>query len=277
MCIRDRAQREYGCTSNRAMARQLSASVRGRTNHRPTSRRGVPVWMGRSSAVTPRAATASTEARTWRTAAPTVVPVPSGTASPARTSPSASLRTASAPAARARTGAIRDCPSGPMAPMKDRSISSRPRGSTTVAQPVCASSSRRWRAMATRVTSATRAGPPERKAASYSVRSRSPSVGVSRTSAAAARRAARHSRVQAVPAKAQARSRRRTQNMTCFYARGLGGRHALSTIRTECCRYVTFRFPGWSGAARGRRRAAGGGRQRDGLAGRGPALRRLVR
>ncbi|NEC29648.1 TIGR04222 domain-containing membrane protein, partial [Streptomyces sp. SID8111] len=57
----------------------------------------------------------------------------SGTASPAPTSRSAIPRTGSAVAAASRTGAIGDCPSGPIAPITDRSMSSRPRGSTTVA------------------------------------------------------------------------------------------------------------------------------------------------
>ncbi len=164
-CPAGDAHCEYGWTSIRAIARQLRVSASGSTNQAATRWRGRSAGTGRASATAPSAHTASAACRTCRTAAATV-PAPSGTARPARTSPSARPRTASAAAAAARTGAIGDWPPGPMAPSTVRSISSRARGSTTVAQPVWASSSRRWRAMETSVRSATRRGPPDRKAAS---------------------------------------------------------------------------------------------------------------
>lgn len=134
---------EAGLSSKRAMARQPSVNTSGSANHRATSRRGICDGTGMSSATTARPATAGTARRSRRSASATVRPSPSGTASPARTSRSASVRTASAVAAAFRTGAMGDWPSGPIAPITVRSMSSRPRGSTTVAQPVCASSSRR--------------------------------------------------------------------------------------------------------------------------------------
>ena len=150
--------------STRAMARQLRVSTSGSANHSATSTRVLlRTVLGereRSTPAPPRTATAASRApyvrdRASRHASGRA----SGHGQARRDEPvgEAAVRSPR-PRRSARTGAIRDCPPGPIAPMTERSISSRPPGSTTVAQPVWARSSRRWRAMETSVRSATAPG-----------------------------------------------------------------------------------------------------------------------
>ncbi|CAM5347323.1 hypothetical protein SVIOM74S_07760 [Streptomyces violarus] len=81
------AQREYGWTSNRAIARQLSARTSG-GRRRATRWRGTSGGTGSARAAAPSPTTASAASRTRRTASAIVVPVwPSGTARPARDQP----------------------------------------------------------------------------------------------------------------------------------------------------------------------------------------------